>query len=118
MVIRPTDSSGDMLPAPAVSAMLKGARAEAELVNDRLKLLSGDWWENPEQGNGVLELLKGSRMTEADGQAAAACLVSRIRETPGVMDVREAEYTVEGRQFRFSCTIETADGPASVHYEL
>ena len=118
MIHRPVDESGDALPALASSAVLKGIRAEIQLVNDRLNLLSGDWWENPAWGNAALEMLKGSRLTEADQRAMASYITSFIRETPGVQDVRDVSYSVEGRQFRFACTIETENGTASVEYVL
>ena len=112
------DDSGDVLPVLASSALLKGVRAEAQVVRDRLNMLSGDWWENPAWGNAALEMLKGSRLTEADRRAMASYITSYIRDTPGVQDVREVQYSAEGRQFRFACTIETEDGTASIHYEL
>ena len=118
MIHRPVDESGDALPVLATSAVLKGIRAETQFVNDRLNMLSGDWWENPAWGNAALEMLKGSRLTEADQRAMASYITSFIRETPGVQDVRDVSYSVEGRQFHFTCTIETDDGTASIHYEL
>ena len=56
MIFRPVDEAGDILPVLSASDLLTGARAEAELVRNRLKLLTGEWWENPEWGNGILEL--------------------------------------------------------------
>ena len=118
MVIRPVDQSGDVLPVLASSALFRGVRAEAELTMERLQLLSGDWWENLSWGNAAVEMLKESRFTEADQQALATYLASYIRETPGVQDVRDMAYSVEGRQFRFTCTIETEYGSATVDYSI
>ena len=118
MNIRPTDESGDILPVFSSANILKGVRAEAELVNDRLNMLSGDWWENPAWGNAALEMLKESRLTEADQRAMAAYITSFIRNTPGIRDVRDVQYSTEGRRFRFSCTIETENGFANIQYEI
>lgn len=118
MVLRPVDTSGDILPVLSSAALLRGARAVAALVRDRLELLAGEWWENPAWGNAVVDMLQESRFTEADQQAIASYITSYIRETPGVRDVRDAAVTAEGRAFSFSCKVETEDGSANINYEL
>ena len=110
MVIRPTDSSGDILPVLSHADLYRGAKAVASVIDSRLKLLAGDWWENPSWGNAVVEMLQESRFTEADRQTLASYLSSYIRETPGVLDIRDMEYSMEGGQFRFTCTVETESG--------
>ena len=47
MRIRPVDQNGDVLPVLHASDMFSGSVAVAKLVEDRLNLYSGDWWENP-----------------------------------------------------------------------
>ena len=118
MIHRPTDASGDILPVLSPSALVKGAPAAALLVRERLELLAGEWWENPEWGNEILDMLRESRLTEADQQTLSSYLTSYIRETPGVDDVRDVSFSAEGRQFRYTCTVDTGDGSASVHYEF
>ena len=117
MVLRPVDENGDMLPVLSPDCLLKGTDAVARLVKDRLELLAGDWWEDPEQGNEILELLRESRLAETDGQALSACLSSYIRETPGVDEVRDAAFSAHEKQFRFSCTVQAGSGTAEVEYE-
>ena len=116
MLIRPVDDSGDMLPVLSSSDLVRGAAATARLVEDRLNLLSGDWWENRSWGNRIIEMMKDSRLTEADQQAVASYLTSYIRETAGVQDVRDVTFSAEGRQFRYSCTVETEEGNALIQY--
>lgn len=118
MILRPVDENGDILPVLSSAALLRGAPAAAQLVRDRLELLCGDWWENLDWGNGILEMLRESRLTEADRQALSAYLTSYIRETPGVREIRDVRVSAEGRQFYFSCTADTEEGPAEIHYEL
>ncbi len=118
MTHRPLDESGDILPVLASSSLLRGVQAEAQLARDRLALLAGDWWENPAWGNEAVEMLKASRLTEADLQAMTSYISAYIRETPGVVDVRDVECSVEGRQFRYRCTIVTENGTAQIGYEL
>ncbi len=118
MVHRPVDENGDILPVLSSGDLLRGTEAVAALVRERLNLLTGDWWDNPALGNEILEMLREARLTEADEQMLSSYLSSYIRETPGVRDVREISCGMEGRQVRFSCTVETESGSATVHYEL
>ena len=117
MVVRSVDDNGDVLPVLTFSDLVKGTSAAALLVRDRLDLLAGDWWENPEKGNGLLRMMQESRLTEADQQALANYLTSYIRETDGVQDVRDVMFSVAGRQFSFSCTVITAFGEVEIHYD-
>lgn len=118
MVIRPVDESGDILSVLSPMELVKGAEAEKVLIEDRLHLLAGDWWENRSWGNMIVEMLKETRYTEADQQLLASYLSSYIRETAGVRDVRKVAWSAEGRQFRYSCTVETDYGSADIIYEI
>ena len=118
MTLRPADGTGDILPALSSAALLKGAAAEKEMVKNRLELLAGEWWENPELGNAAAGMLRETRFTEADLQAPAAYLSSYIRRTPGVRDVRDVSCRADGRTVFFSCTVETDSGSASINYEF
>ena len=118
MRMRPTDENGDVLPVLHTGEMFSGALAVASLVESRLNMYSGDWWENPAWGNRMIEMLRESRLTEADAQALATYLTEYIRKTDGVEDVREVRFSVEGRRFSYSCTVLTADGPVNINYEL
>ncbi len=118
MIYRPVDENGDILPILSSSDLIRGAPAVAQFVKDRLCLLTGDWWENPSWGNEVLDMLIESRMTEADEQAFSSYLSSYVLETSGVRDARNVLYSLEGKQMRFSCEVETDDGIAGINYEL
>ena len=118
MILRPVDSNGDILPVLSSSALVQGAPAVALLVRDRLELLSGDWWEDPALGNAVVELLKESCFTDTDRMALSSYLSSYIRETPGVLDVRDVSFSGEGKEFSFSCTVDTEDGEAGIDYMI
>ena len=117
MILRPVDSSGDILPVLSSAELLRDAPAVARLVRDRLDLLSGEWWENPARGNAILDMLRESRFTEADRQVLASYITSYIRETPGVQDVDDVTFSVEnGRQFTYSCIVVTGSGSEEIIY--
>ena len=116
MLIRPVDASGDILPVLSSSDMLSGPEAVALLVQDRLSLLQGEWWENPGYGFGILNLMQASRVTDADASALASRITEYIRQTDGVLEVEDVRFAVTGRQFSFSCTVRTEEGTAGVDY--
>ena len=116
MILRPVDQNGDILPVLVSASLLKGAGAVARLVKDRLELLAGDWWENPAWGNGVIDRLKDSRLTEADSQALANYITSYIRQTPGVLEVEDVSIALEGNIFSCFCRVDTEDGSAQIDY--
>ncbi len=111
------DSTGDIFPVPNTAALLTGAEATAELVRCRLNLLTGEWWENPDHGCAVFNMLREGRLTAADKTALAAYLTEYIRTTPGVRIVDRVSASVTGRQFTYSCEIRTDDGNATVSWE-
>ena len=118
MMIRPLDENGDILPVLSSSGMLSGAAAVGRLAEARLNLLSGDWWENPAWGNEVLKMLQESRMTEADAQALSGYLSSYVKETSGVLDVRDVKWNLDGTRFSLSCTLRTEEGETVAEYRL
>ena len=114
MFMRPVDASGDILPVLSSSALLSGPEAAALLVQDRLSLLQGEWWENPSVGFPILERMREDRVTEADAASLVSVISAYIRETPGVLDVSNESFSVSGRQFAYACTVRTEEGSAEV----
>ena len=118
MRIRPVDQNGDVLPVLHVSEMVSGVSAVARLAEDRLNLLVGDWWENPAWGNEIIRMLQEGRLTEADAQTLSTYLSSYVRETSGVLDVRDERWSLAGSRFSWSCTALTEYGTAAIDYSL
>ncbi len=117
MVLRPVDASGDVLPVLSSHDLFSGPEAVAQLVQDRLSLLQGEWWENPENGFFILETLQESRITEADAASVSSMITAYIRETPCVREVEDVWFSVEGRKFLYSCEIRTEEGTAALKFE-
>ena len=92
MILRPVDASGDILPVLSSSDLLSGPEAAARLVQYRLSLLRGEWWENPENGFFLPEEMFESRITEADAAALSSRITAYIRETPGVRDAENVVF--------------------------
>ena len=117
MKMRPTDENGDVLPVLQTGEMLSGALAVAQLVDSRLNLYSGDWWENPSWGNEILRMLQEGRLTDSDAQPLSTYLAEYVRETSGVQDVTDIRFTTEKARFSWSCTVLTEFGSALAGYE-
>ena len=112
--LRPCDASGDVLPVLSVSDLLEGSDVTAKLIQYRLKLLAGEWWEYPEDGNQILKMMQDSRLTEKDADALCSYLSSYIYDVPGVFTIENAETEIKGREIRFSCTALTKEGNVDV----
>ena len=117
MILRPADSTGDILPVRSSRDLLSGPEAAVQLVKYRLSLLTGEWWETPEAGFFIPELLREGRIAEADAAALSSAVTAYIRETDGVRDVEKVTFSVSGRRFSYSCEVRTEDGNAAVSYE-
>ena len=118
MKMRPVDASGDVLPVLHTGEMFSGALAVASLVESRLNLYSGDWWENPAWGNEVLRMLQEGRLTEADAQALSTYLTEYVRETSSVQDVTDVRFSVDRHRFTWSCSVLTEYGSANINYDI
>ncbi len=114
MLSRPVDVSGDILPVLSPSDLLSGVSAVAVGVRDHLRMYAGDWWENPELGNEILDLLSDSRCTDQDAETLSSYLVSYLLEFPGVQSVTDVSSAFSGRVFNFTCTVHTETGDTSV----
>ena len=110
MRIRPTDQNGDVLPVLHASDLFSGDLAVAKLVEDRLNLYFGDWWENPAWGNEILRMLQEGRLTEADAQSLSTYLAGYVRSTSGVKEVQDENWDLSGHRFSWSCTVLTEYG--------
>ena len=118
MRLRPVDASGDILPVRTGRDMVSGPAAAALLAEYRLKLFAGEWWENPEHGNELLQLLQETRLTEADAEALASYLSSYLLETPGVREVTGASVLLSGTALSFRCALLTDEGAADLSIDF
>lgn len=116
MRIRPTDSNNDILPVLTLACMTKDTLAVADLVRDRLNLLSGEWWENSSWGCEILDMIRSTRVTEQSVPSLVSYLSSYIQATPGVLSVEDVRAAVSGRQFSYYCRVITSDGSENIAY--
>ena len=118
MLLRPVDSYGDVLPVLSSQDLLSGPEAVAQLVQYRLALLQGEWWEYPEDGFFILEEMRLGRITDADAASLASRITAYIRDTDSVQDVENMRFSTDQRRFSYSCEIRTGEGNVKVTYEM
>ncbi len=113
------DASGDWLPCRGLNENVSGPEAVLRLIDHRLNLLRGDWWENPEHGCPMLQLLQ-ERLSEANVNTATYALATYLAETDGVISLENVRGEVQGRRYTFSADVLTGEGsfPVSYIYEL
>ena len=110
MILRPMDDTGDILPVSSASRMCSGADAVGHLAFLRLKLYQGEWWEDEEEGCNILELLRRNRISTGNLSLLSSSISSYLAETPGVLDIQDADISLNGHLATYSCTLMTGDG--------
>ena len=116
MVIRPVRDQ-DICPVLSSSDMYSGVDAVMVLLNERLELYAGEWWENPAWGCELFSMLTSGRITEQDTPTLSSYLSSYIAATPGVLSVEDVQASVAGRRVSYSCRVLTEYGYGSFVYE-
>lgn len=110
MTSRPTDSAGDILPVLSPSDLFTDAAAAAVALRDHLRLYQGEWWENIEKGNEIIDIISISRKNTRDATTITTYLVSYILTLPGIVSVSDAYASFSGPDFIFKCTAHTEKG--------
>lgn len=103
MVVRPLDENGDMMPIYDQAQMIDGAPAVAQVVDLRLNLLHGEWWEDEEIGFRIPEFL-ASNARSGDVSLLAKYVASYISKTSGVLSVTNVESSYFDHVMTFRCT--------------
>ena len=115
------DFSNDWIPALDARAVPTGVNAIARLVGCRLRLFRGDWWEQLNAGNRILDMISSIRLSEASLPNIVSYLSDYIAETPGVITVQDANAYIRNaydHSVDFTCTVVTEEGTATINYSF
>ena len=110
MTARPIDSAGDILPVLSPASLLSGAPAVASALRDHLRVFTGDWWEYPDRGNPVFDLIAAGPMGEKDLPALAACVTSYVMEFPAVRAVSDVRASLADGVMMYSAVAHLDSG--------
>ena len=78
-----------------------------------MKLFRGDWWEDQEEGCEILELLRRNRISSGNLSLLSSSISAYLGKTPGVLDVQDAEISLDGHQATYTCKLITEEEPVS-----
>ena len=110
MTSRNVDDSGDILPVVSPGDLARGTDAAAIGLADHLRMFTGEWWENPEKGNGIFDLIAGERVTEKQVPALCSYLSSYVGSFPEVTQVEDVQGRVMNGVFSYSATARMLSG--------
>ena len=119
MKYRRHTSSGDYSFGQGGLEYLSGQSAVAQAVKTKLRLLTGEWWEDTEDGLPLFQRILLTRGTE-DGLALVDLIVKdRIMDTPHVRQVTsyQSRFDREKRQYSADIVIDTEYGRTFLTYE-
>ena len=114
MILHACDEKGDWRPVRVRTEVLSGKGAIARLIENRLRWLKGEWWENPEQGLDVLEVFREERVSEMALNRIINDITKYISETPGVVSVENVVGRLEGKEILYECRALTEEGSIDV----
>ena len=104
MTSRNVDDSGDILPVTSPGDLASGSDAAAIGLADHLRMFTVEWWEYPERGNGIFDLIAGERVTEKQVPALCSYLSSYVGSFPEVEEVTDVRGRVMNGVFSYSAT--------------
>ena len=110
MISRNVDDSGDILPVTSPGDLASGSDAAAIGLADHLRMFTGEWWEYPDRGNGIFDLVAGERVTEKQIPALCSYLSSYVMSFPEVVQVSDVQGAVMNGVFSYSATAWMASG--------
>jgi hypothetical protein len=91
--------------------------AIAQAIQTYLLLFLGEWWENIKDGLPMWQKILGSRTKKA---VIDKIITSRIRQlrtpegTKAVTKVSNVRSTMDGRDYQFSCVVDTIFGKLAI----
>ena len=102
MTSRNVDDSGDILPVVSPGDLASGSDAAAIGLADHLRMFTGEWWEYPDRGNGIFDLIAGERVTEKQIPALCSYLSSYVMCFPEVVQVSDVQGFISDGRFHYS----------------
>lgn len=112
------DPNGDYVFGKNAQAFVSGAAAVSQAILTRLKLLSGEWWEDTAQGLPLFQNILGQVGTPENLAAIDLIIQDKISGTKDVTGIENFESSYTNRKYTVNCTVNTRYGQASVEVAL
>ena len=93
--------------------------AVAQIIQQRLKLFQGEWWENLSLGLPLFQSILGASGSQRQQQLIMLLILQQITSTPYVTGILSSSYSwfAAERQFFFTCAVQTLFGTVAVSNE-
>ena len=117
IAVRQLDSNHDPLWGLGQANYLVNIQAVAQIIQTKLLLFEGEWWQNLNEGLPLFQSILGSSSGKKP-DAISLLIQTRILQTPFVTGIENVITTFStNRKFTFSCTVLTEFGPLTVIYQ-
>jgi hypothetical protein len=112
---RKLDANGDPMMGRGTANFVSDLDAVAQAISTKLKLFSGEWWENRNEGTPIFDEMLGTT-NNSRPQLVAQLLKQRILATPYVLSVTNLQTSFDPatRAFQFSCQVATQFGTVTL----
>ena len=117
MVVRPVDTDGDMMPIQNLDQLISGAPAVAQIVQDRLHLLYGEWWEDETLGFRVPKFLV-ENVRFGDTGMLEMYISDYIAGTEGVRIIKDISTDFTDHKFTYKCAVNTGDSTEELEVDM
>ena len=109
MIVRPLDENGDMMPVYSLDQMKSGKEAVAQVVDLRLNLYYGEWWEDPDLGFRV-PLFLINNVRNGDVALLGNYIASYVTDTQGIRNVSDVRIVKHGHNLTVDLIARTDEG--------
>lgn len=93
-----------------IGEFVTGAEAVAQAVKTNLKLLKGEWWENPNKGLPLFQNILGLTGQKENLVSAELLIQENILSTKGVKGIKNFKSELKNREFKLDCRVDTIFG--------
>lgn len=110
LIVRKMDENGDSVFGNGRSDFLSGIDAMRQVLQTRLNVSAGEWWEGDATAIPYMGGILGAYSTERNRELIDLMVVERILDTVGVVSVSDITSSYNGRGYHFKCTVTTVYG--------
>lgn len=112
MKYRKLDENGDYVFGLNEQGFYSDTEAVAQAILTKIKLLSGEWWEDVNEGTPMFQQVLGAKMTENSKNAIDLILRDRILSVPNVETITAFQSKIDARTRKYvmECNVSTSFG--------
>lgn len=120
MRYRKLDANGDYTFGSAAQNFYYDLDAVAQAIKTRLKLLSGEWWEDIQDGLPLFNIILKQKGTPQGIKTIETLIGERILDTIGVTSISSAKGTFDPtkRSYSYSAQVNTIYGTVTIQEVL